>query len=32
MPSVEPFASFVDEMFARGVGSGAALSIGDGGR
>lgn len=32
MPSVEPFASLVDEMFARGVGSGAALSIGDGGR
>jgi CubicO group peptidase (beta-lactamase class C family) len=29
MLSVEPFASFVDEMFARGVGSGAALSIGE---
>jgi len=32
MPSVEPFASLVDEMFARGVGSGAALSIGEAGR
>lgn len=32
MPTVDRIAMLVDELFARGVGSGAALSIGDAGR
>ncbi len=32
MPGVDRIAALVDEMFARGVGSAAAVSIGDGGR
>ena len=32
MPVVDQIAALLDEMFARGIGSGAALSIGDSGR